>query len=72
MMDQQKSLVEVKQNIICSSWINVNFMSMMDQQNCILVEIAYFGKNKAKCLMSRMDQRKTYILAKAKQNILCP
>ena len=43
-------------------------MSMMDQQKLCISGNSIFGKNKAKCLMSRMDQRKTYILAKSKQN----
>ena len=47
----------------CKWWLNVNLMSMMDQQ-------------KSKYLMSIMDQQKSYVLAKSlvkvKQNNLCP
>ena len=59
MMDQWKFYVhDGSMKILCPRWIKGNFMSMMDQQKLCISGNSIFGKNKAKYLMSKMDQRK--------------
>ena len=69
-------LAKTKQNALCLGWINGKHIYWQNQNKIFYVydgsmEIECISKNKAKCFISMMDQRKMCTVVKLMQNILC-